>query len=66
MKLYSSWVGKMPTPMLPTSAGQPKDSTKSVEGKAQPTHFPVKEAVDRTSLVSSGSSEDSKGREIRI
>lgn len=56
----------MPTPTLSTSAAQSKDSTKSVEGKTQPTHFPVKEAVDRTSLVSSGSSEDSKEREIRF
>lgn len=66
MKLYSSWVGKMPTPTPPTSAAQPKDSTTSVEVKALPTHFPVKEAVDRTSLVSSGSSEDSKEMETRF
>lgn len=66
MKLYSSWVGKMPIPTLPTSAAQPKDCAKSVEDKAQPTHFPVKEAVDRTGLVSCDSLEDSKKREIRF
>lgn len=66
MKLYSSWVGKMPIPTLSTLAAQPKDSNTFVEGKAQPTHFPVKEAAVRTNLVSSGSSEDYEEREIRL
>lgn len=66
MKLYSSCVVKMPIPTPSTSAAHPKDSIKFVEGKAQPTHFPLKKAVVRTSLVPSGSSEDSEEREIKL
>lgn len=66
MKLYSSWVGKMPIPKPSTSAAQAKDSTTFVQGKAQPTQFPAKGAAVRTSLVYSGSPEDSEEREIRL
>lgn len=56
----------MPIPTPSTSAAQAKDSTTFVEGKAQPTHFPAKEAAVRTNLIYSGSPEDSEEREIRL